>query len=288
MSTITYEDTREELQTDEGILRYHDVGDGPALVMLHGSGPGVSGWQNYAANLPAFATHFRCLVLEFPGFGISDDVGKHPLLAAGASVLQLLDGLGLERVHLMGNSMGGVIGSQVAIAHPDRFRRLVSIGGIGKNILSPFPGEGIRLLQEFVTDPSRDRLVRWLHSMVHDPSVVTEEMIDRRWALATDPDALETMRRMYGPGVLEAQARRAAESGRPPWWSRLDQLRVPTLLVWGRDDRVSPVDMALLPMREVPDIEVHIFPNCGHWTMIEAKDAFESTVTSFLLRDGDA
>lgn len=288
MPTVTYEDTLKELTTEHGVLRYHDVGEGPALLMLHGSGPGVTGWRNYADNLPAFAEHFRCLVLEFPGFGVSDDVGQHPMIAAGPAVLRFLDGLGLDRVHVMGNSMGGIVAANVAIDQPDRFHRLVSVGGIGKHLFSPFPAEGLRLLQEFVAEPTRDRLVRWLHSMVFDPAVVTENMIEQRWTLASDPVALETMRQMYGPGVLETQAKRMAASGQPPWWSRLNQLRTPTLLAWGRDDRVSPVDMAVFPMREVPDIEVHIFPNCGHWAMLEARAAFESTVTAFLLRAGDA
>lgn len=288
MPTFTHDETLRELPTDEGTLRYHEAGEGPPLLMLHGSGPGVSGWRNYGANLPAFAEHFRCLVLEFPGYGVSDDVGEHPMMAAGPAVLRFLDGMGLDRVHVMGNSLGGAIAAQLAISKPERFRRLVSVGGIGTNIFSPFPGEGIRLLTEFAEDPTREKLVRWLHSMVYDPAVVTDEMVEQRWELASDPEAIENMRRMYGAGMLEARMKYEAESGKPPWWSNLNQLKVPTLLTWGRDDRVSPMDMALLPMRQVPDIEVHIFPKCGHWAMLEAKEAFEATVLAFLRREDAA
>lgn len=284
MTALSHDDTRRELATPEGVLRYHEAGDGPPLAMLHGSGPGVSGWRNYGDNLPTFAEHFRCLVLEFPGFGVSDDAGGHPMATAGPSLTTFLDELDLDRVHLMGNSMGGIVAARFAIANPDRVDHLVSVGGIGKNIFSPFPGEGIRLLQEFTAAPTRDKLVRWLHSMVYDPDVVTDEMVEQRWALANDPEALANARRMYGPGVLEAQAAHAARTGQPPWWSQLQQLSAPTLLTWGRDDRVSPVDMMLLPMREIPNVEVHVFPNCGHWAMLEAKEAFEATVLAFLLR----
>jgi pimeloyl-ACP methyl ester carboxylesterase len=80
------------------------------LLLLHGSGPGVTDWRNFRGNLPALAAHFRCLVLEFPGFGVSDDTGEHPMLAAGAAVTRLLDGLGIERAAVIGNSMGGIVG----------------------------------------------------------------------------------------------------------------------------------------------------------------------------------
>lgn len=281
---------RHELKTERGVLRYHEVGDpdAPPLVMLHGSGPGVSAWRNFRGNLPLFAQHFRCLALEFPGFGISDDTDLHPMAAALPSVTAFLDGLGIERARLLGNSMGGVVATRFAIAHPERVEQLVTIGGMGRNIFSPSPGEGINLLTDFVEEPSRERLVAWLRSMVYDQSLVTEELIAERWELAVDPEALASARRMYGRGVLQAAAKAAEASSEPPYWAMLHKITAPTLITWGRDDRVSPVDMALLPMRTVPDVQVHIFPNCGHWTMIEAKDAWEATVLAFLTGKGGA
>ncbi|MBA9007213.1 alpha/beta fold hydrolase [Thermomonospora cellulosilytica] len=281
---LTHASTLRELATDQGVLRYHEAGDGPPLLLLHGSGPGVTGWRNFRGNLPALAEHFRCLVLEFPGFGVSDSTDRHPMVAAPQAVTRFLDGLGLHQVDVIGNSMGGIVGVQWALAHPDRVRRLVTIGGIGPNVLSPAPGEGINLLMEFVEDPTRERLVQWLHSMVHDPSLVTEEMIEERWRQATDPDTLASSRRMYGRAAAAARAKMTAASDAPPYWAMLHKLRARTLITWGRDDRVSPVDMALLPMRTIPDVEVHIFPNCGHWVMIEQKEAWERTVLAFLTR----
>jgi len=281
----TYESTLRELATDQGVLRYHEAGDGPPLLMLHGSGPGVTGWRNYRGNLARFAEHFRCLVLEFPGFGVSDPTDEHPMVAAAGSVTRFLDGLGLQKVDVIGNSMGGIVGTQFAIANPDRVGRLVTIGGMGTNIFSPGPGEGIKLLMEFTDDPSREKLIRWLHSMVYDRSLVTEEMIEERWQQATDPETLASARRMYGSKAMAARAKAMAAADQPPYWAMLHKLKAKTLITWGRDDRVSPVDMALLPMRSIRDVEVHIFPNCGHWVMIEQKEAWESTVLAFLTRE---
>ena len=271
---LTEQATARELATDQGVLRYHEAGEGPPLVLLHGSGPGVTGWRNFRGNLPVLAGHFRCLALEFPGFGVSDPTGEHPMRAAAPAVTRLLDGLGIEQADVIGNSMGGIIAAYVASTHPDRVRRLVTIGGLGTSLLAPGPSEGIRLLMEFTDDPSRERLTRWLRSMVYDQSLVTEELIEERWALATDPSTLEAARRMYGTAAFTAGMAAARDSGSPPPWAMLHKLTAPALLTWGRDDRVSPVDMALVPMRVIPNAELHVFPNCGHWVMIEAKAAF--------------
>ncbi|KAB2341589.1 alpha/beta fold hydrolase [Actinomadura rudentiformis] len=284
MTELTHASTLRELATDSGVLRYHEAGEGPPLLLLHGSGPGVTGWRNFRGNLPVLAERFRCLILELPGFGVSDPTDQHPMIAAGAAVTRFLDGLGLPQVDVIGNSMGGIIGVQVALAHPERIRRLVTIGGVGRSLLSPAPGEGIRLLQEFTDHPTREALVQWLHSMVYNPALVTEELIEERWQQATDPATLESARRMYGKAAFAAGTAAAAAADTPPYWAMLHKLKARTLITWGRDDRVSPVDMALLPMRTIPDVEVHVFPDCGHWVMIEQKDAWESVVLSFLTR----
>lgn len=282
---ISYEGTLRETATDKGVLRYHEAGEGPALLMLHGSGPGVTGWRNFRGNLAFFAEHFRCLVLEFPGFGVSDDFGGHPMLDAQGAVPAFVDALGLERVDVIGNSMGGGVGVNFAIKHPGRIGKLVTIGGIGTNIYSPGPSEGVRLLQEFTEDPTRQRLVDWLNSMVYDPALVTEQLIEERWALATDPETLASARRMYGKAAFAAMTEMMRNADFPLPWAIMHKVKAPTLLTWGRDDRVSPLDMSLIPMRTIPDAELHVFPDCGHWVMIERKRAFEATVLSFLQRD---
>lgn len=281
---LNYETTLREITTEPGVLRYHEAGDGPALLLLHGSGPGVTGWRNFRGVLGTFAEYFRCLVLEFPGFGVSDDFDGHPMLTAGDAVVRFVDALHLDTVDILGNSLGGGVAIDYAITHPDRVRRLVTIGGIGRNIFSPGPAEGIRLLQEFTDNPTRERLVRWLHSMVYDPAVVTDELIEERWNHATDPKTLAGARRMYGTAAFAQMVTAMETSRRPQPWAVMHRLTAPTLITWGRDDRVSPLDMALIPMRTIPNAELHVFPNCGHWAMIEAKDAFESTVLAFLLR----
>ncbi|KUI03733.1 alpha/beta fold hydrolase [Mycobacterium sp. IS-3022] len=284
---LSQETTAKEVMTDGGVLRYHEFGDGPPLVLLHGSGPGVTGWRDFRGVLGAFGEFYRCLVLEFPGFGVSDDFGGHPMVTAHDALTRFVDALPLDSVDIVGNSTGGTVAIQYAIDHPKKVRRLVTIGGIGRSVFSPGPAEGIRLLHEFAENPTKDRLVQWLHSMVYDKALVTDELIEERWTHATQPATLASARRMYSKAAFEqmVQAMEAADGPQP--WAAMHRVKAPILITWGRDDRVSPLDMALIPMRTIPNAELHVFPNCGHWAMVEQRDAFVSTVLSFLLhKDG--
>ncbi|WP_327145296.1 alpha/beta fold hydrolase [Nocardia sp. NBC_01327] len=281
---VTYENTLKTVRTDKGVLRYHEAGDGPPVILLHGSGIGVNGWRNFGGNLAAFAKHFHCYILEFPGFGASDPVPGHPVLTAVDSVLRFMDALGIESAPLVGNSMGGVVGVMAAIAHPARVDKLVAIGGVGTNIFSPGPSEGTRLLREFADNPSREALVRWLNCMVFDPKLVTEDLIEERWRAAIQPDALQTLQAMYGSKAAALQEQAQAQSNTPPYWSMLHKVQCPTLMVWGKDDRQCPLDMAQVPLRLIPSAELHVLSKCGHWVFVEAKDAFERTSIEFLQR----
>lgn len=284
MSELTHDSTSRVLETSRGTLHYHEAGDGPALLLLHGSGPGVSGWANYRDNLPAFAEHFRTFVLDMPGFGGSYSCEGSPLLAAPQAVLDFLDGMALDPLPIVGNSMGGNVAARLASAHPDRVSRLVTIGGIGMALFNPTPSEGIKLLVQFVEDPTRERLMAWMESMVHDPALLTDEFVEMRWQAAIDPVALADIRKMFNSRILAAMRDRSSGLAAEQV-AMLTKIEAPTLLTLGRDDRVTPLDSVLVPMRLIKRCELHIFPDCGHWAMIERKDEFESVVLSFLLRD---
>jgi pimeloyl-ACP methyl ester carboxylesterase len=284
VSELTEAGTSRELQTDNGKLQYHEAGQGDPLLLLHGSGPGVSGWANFAGNIDVFAARFRTLILNLPGFGGSEVTDGHPMIDAPAAVVAFLDGLGIERCNILGNSMGGWVGANVASNHPERVDRLASIGGVGVNIFSQMPSEGIKALVDFVEEPSRPALVRWIQSMLYDQSFLTDELVERRWQQATAPGAVEWMRKMYSRASAEALGETMAGRDGPPPWLSLAHIQAPTLLLWGRDDRVSPVDMALMPMRIIPKCELHVFYDCGHWVMIERKEEFESVTLDFFGR----
>ena len=284
MSELSFESTINFLDTPKGRLHYHVAGDGPPLLLLHGSGPGVSSWANFRGNLPTFAEHFTTYMLDMPGFGKSYSPDVNPMIAAPGAVLDFLDGLGLGPLPLIGNSMGGAIAARIAADQPERVSRLAAIGGVGVGLFSPSPPEGIKLLVEFVENPTRDRLVKWMESMVYDTGILTDEFVQMRWESANDPRTAADIKKLYNRPMLEAM-RTGRAFGAADQVAMLARIKAPTLLMWGRDDRVTPLDGSLAAMRFIAKCELHVLYDCGHWAMIERKDEFESTVLAFLLRD---
>jgi pimeloyl-ACP methyl ester carboxylesterase len=284
VSELSFGETSRYLDTPKGKLHYHVAGDGPPLLLLHGSGPGVSAWANFRGNLPVLAREYTTYMLDFPGFGKSYSPDASPLATGPDAVLDFLDGLRLGPLPVLGNSMGGNVAARIAAEHPHRVSRLLCIGGVGVALLSPSPPEGIRLLVEFVEEPTRERLLRWMESMVYDTAILTEEFVRLRWEAATDPAAPADITRLYNRAMLEAMrtSRGASAAGSV---AMLSKIQAPTLVMFGRDDRVTPLDGSLAAMRLIPRCELHVFYDCGHWAMIERKAEFESTVLAFLARD---
>lgn len=281
---ITPESTSRTVGGSEPI-HYHEAGEGPALVLLHGSGPGVSAWSNFGTNLPFFADHYRAIAPDLPGFGATYtpklDRSYHRI--AADAVARLLDALGVARAHVFGNSAGGSVAARFALDYADRVDRLVLMGpgGVGTNVLSPSPSEGIKRLIEFTEDPTRERLVSWLHTMVSDPSFLTESLIEERMTNALAPGALEWMRSFFS----HISGRGPSRPVDPvPLWAEAPRIAAPTLITWGRDDRVTPLECALLPLRQMAEVELHVFSRCGHWAMLERRAEFQRVVHEFLSR----
>jgi 4,5:9,10-diseco-3-hydroxy-5,9,17-trioxoandrosta-1(10),2-diene-4-oate hydrolase len=270
-------------------LHYHEAGpaspDAPAVVLLHGGGPGASGWSNFGRNLPVFAGRFRTLLVDQPGFGQSDRppvTGNYFTFSADA-LAGLLKTLGIERVHLIGNSLGGGTAVRFALNYPDRAGRLVLMapGGLGLNVFAPDPTEGVKRLMEFSAPPgpTREKMAAFLRTLVHDQRLVTDELVDERFALASDPAALAAMASL-GASFFDPAT---AEDGL--LWREAHRLRHRVLLIWGREDRINPLDGALVALKVIRRAQLHVFGGCGHWAQLEKFDEFNRLAISFL--EGD-
>lgn len=252
------------------------------LLMLHGGGPGASAWSNFGPALAGFAASYRTLLVDQPGFGSSDKppvVGNYYRFSADA-VVALMDALGLERVHLLGNSLGGGTAMRLALIHPDRVGRLILMGpgGLSLNLFHADPTEGVQRLMDFSADPSREALRAFISTMVVDQRLVTDELVEQRFADATAPGSLEAMRSM-GMSFFDPAT---AEDGM--LWREAHRLRHHTLLTWGREDRVNPLDGAMAALKLIPKAQLHVFPRCGHWAQIEAAEEFRDIAVGFLDR----
>lgn len=277
---LDFEATGHEVAAGPYKLHYNEAGDGPVFILLHGSGPGVSAWSNFHANFPVFAQHFRTILLDMPGFGLSSGPPfdrAYPKIAAEAAHM-LMDELGISKAHLLGNSMGGYVAAEFALAYPDRADRLVMMGpgGLAQNSFSPSPSEGAKRLYEFFNEPTRERMIAWVECMVSDITTVSDELIDQRTANANKPGQIETNREIFGT--------LARFPDPTPPWTRAHQITHRTLITWGRDDRMLPVDGAFMSFRQMPNADLVLFSHCGHWAQVERKNDFERLVIDFLTR----
>lgn len=267
-------------------LHYHEAGEDTAgrlpVVLLHGGGPGASAWSNFGPNLGVLSATFRTLAVDQPGFGRSDkpEVQGNYFRFAADALAALLDTLEIDKVHLVGNSLGGGTAVRFALTRPDRVGRLALMGpgGLSLNLFAPDPTEGIRRLYEFSAPPgpSRDKLEAFVRTMVFDQSLVTDDLLDERFRAASDPEALAAMASM-GASFMQPDT---FEDGL--LWREAYRLRHRVLLVWGREDRVNPLDGAFAALKLIPKAQLHVFPRCGHWAQLECFDEFNRLVTAFL------
>jgi len=281
---LTYESTSRFAQVRDDLkLHYHEagVGNGPTIVLLHGGGPGASSWSNFAKNIPVLAQQFHVIAVDQPGYGRSDKPTEHPqYFRHSASALKdLLDTIGItDRVHLLGNSLGGGAAVRFALDYPDRAGRLVLMGpgGLSLNLFAPDPTEGVRNLGKFAYQPTRENLEAFLRIMVFDQKLITDELIDERFAAASAPESLAAAKAM-------GRSFSSSEFELGMLWRDAYKLRQRVLLIWGREDRVNPIDGALVALKMIPRVQLHVFGGCGHWAQLEKFDEFNRLASDFLL-----
>jgi 4,5:9,10-diseco-3-hydroxy-5,9,17-trioxoandrosta-1(10),2-diene-4-oate hydrolase len=266
-------------------LHYEEAGRGTPVVLLHGGGPGASGASNFRRNLPVFAEHFRTFVVDQPGYGKSDkpEVKGNYFTFAADALNDLLDELGIQKTHLVGNSLGGGTAVRFALSHPERAGRLVLMGpgGLSLNVFAPDPTEGVKRLAEFAAPPgpSREKMAAFLRTLVFDQRLVTDELIDERYAAACDPESLQAMASL-GASFFDPDS---YEDGM--LWREAHRIKHRVLLIWGREDRVNPVDGALVALKMVRRAQLHVFGGCGHWVQLEKFDEFNRLAIGFLAGD---
>lgn len=274
MTTTTTDVSAGQYADVRGVrTHYHGAGAGDPVIMLHGSGPGVSAWANWRLNLPVLAERFRVLAPDIVGFGHTerpDDV-RYSLRSWTDHVWDFADAMGLERFSVVGNSLGGRISLEMAAERPERIARMVLMGspGVGMTIT-----DGLRALRAY--EPSLDNMRTLLKTnFAVDPDLITEDLVRDRYEASAAPGAHETYTAMFNDpkhaggelGISEEQVRATAP---------------PALLVHGREDRVVPAEVSWTMVNLLPDADLYVFARCGHWTQIERADEFNTVVGDYL------
>jgi 4,5:9,10-diseco-3-hydroxy-5,9,17-trioxoandrosta-1(10),2-diene-4-oate hydrolase len=258
-----------------------EAGTGPAVVMLHGGGPGASGVSNYSRNIDALAENFRVIVPDMPGYGRSAKGVDHddPFGYLADAIRGLLDAMGVDTAHLIGNSYGGAAALRLALDTPDRVERLVLMGPGGIGTTKGLPTPGLKSLLSYYggDGPSRDKLETFIRTyLVYDGASVPDALIDLRYDASIDPEV-----------VADPPLRRP--SGLRTLWrmdltrdSRLKHLQTPTLVLWGRDDKVNRPAGGPMLVNIMPNAELIMTSRTGHWMQWERADLFNRLVIEFL------
>ena len=259
-----------------GILTsYLEAGAGEPVIMLHGSGPGVSAMANWQHNIGALSQRFRVLAPDIVGFGATkrpDDI-VYSLRTWTDHVWAFLDAHDIEKAAIVGNSLGGRIALQMATDQPDRITKMVLMGapGVGMTLT-----EGLAALRAY--QPSHDAMRDLLRNyFAVDPTMITDDLVAIRYEASVADGAYEEYRAMFFDprhagselGITEEQVR---------------AIDTPALLVHGREDKVVPMQVSVTMLGLLPNADLHVFSKCGHWTQIERADEFSALVSDYLAR----
>jgi 2-hydroxy-6-oxonona-2,4-dienedioate hydrolase len=279
---ITQDETRRVIQTEDFQIEYYEVGQGYPVIMLHGIGPGATGWSNFYPNLGALGEQFHAIAMTFPGWGQSSpfDPSTEPRGKVNArAVKQLMDTLGYEKAALVGNSMGGMCIQQFSLDYPERLSHFITMGSpfLGGPAAAPstptaprIVSEGLQIIRETYLEPTPTNFRRLVEVMVYDSSFVTDDLIKARSSAA-----------MANPIHLENWLKPAAGT-----FGGLDlsHVETPALIIHGRDDRTIPLDHSLRLSEALTNAELHVFNHCGHWAQIEHSATFNWLVANFVLQ----
>lgn len=260
-----------------GILtHYHVQGEGPAVVLIHGSGPGVSAWANWGRVLPRLAGRFRVYALDIVGFGQTKRPPgiRYSLETWVGHVKDFIDAVGAKPAHVVGNSMGGAVALRLAAAHPSYVRGLVLMGAVGV----PFRiTEGLEAVWGYRAR-GMEEMERLLDIFSFNKDLLTPELAKMRYEASLEPEARAAYEQMFP----EPRQRHVDAMVTPD--DDIRRIDRPALVIHGREDRVIPVENSYRLFHLLPHAELHVFGRCGHWTQIERREEFCRLVEDFLGR----
>lgn len=260
-----------------------EAGSGEPVILLHGGGPGASGASHYARNIEPLSRQFRVLVPDMPGYGESTKgVNRSdPFGDLANGILGLMDALNIDQAHIVGNSLGGACALRMALDAPIRVASLVLIapGGVGTTRRLPTPGLNSLLNYYGGTGPSLEKLETFIRDyLVYDGSQVPMDMIAARYEASIKPEvvAAPPLRR---PNSLKGAMRMDFTRDK-----RLKQCSTPTLVLWGTEDQVNRPSGGTTLLKLMPNCDMHLFSNTGHWTQWERADDVNGLTVMFILK----
>jgi pimeloyl-ACP methyl ester carboxylesterase len=255
---------------------YIEVGDPthPPLILIHGSGPGVTAFANWNGVIPTLAEHFHIFAPDMVGFGYTDcpeSLTEINLDIWVSHIAGFMDALGIASARFIGNSFGGALTVALAARHPEKVDKIVLMGAAGL----PFPiSDGLAKVWGY--QPSAQAMRDLMETFAFNPALVTEAIVESRYQASIRPGAQEAFARLF------PEPRQARLDALCTPEDQLRALSQPTLILHGREDVIVPLSVSQRFNALIPDSELHVFGHCGHWTQIEKKARFLDLVIPFL------
>ncbi len=252
---------------------YLEAGDGPPVILIHGSGPGVTAYANWGGVLPVLGERFRVIAPDMVGFGFTDrpSDATYNVQTWADQVLAVMDALDVPNASLVGNSFGSAIAMRLATQHPERVDRLVLMGSMG--VVFPIT-EGLDRVWGYT--PSIENMRAVLDVFAYNRELITDELAEVRYRASVQPGFQES----YG-AMFPAPRQQWVEAMRTPE-DEIRRLPHPTLILHGREDQVIPVATSLRLIQLIDRADLHVFGRCGHWVQIERAADFTRLVRDFL------
>ena len=260
--------------------RYWALGDGKSsAILLHGLGGYIENWEE---NIEPLAQSYRVYALDLVGFGRSDKPQvRYSIPYMAEFVHEFMIVQDVDRAALIGESMGGAIALRFAQQYPRQVEKIVlaASAGLGKEVSIYFRIMSLPILGELFARPSRKGTAQLLRQLFHDQDLITDQWIEEDYEISSLPGAqrclLSALRSMCNAWGVKSDTYR-------PILDRLEEIEVPTLVIWGTQDRILPVAHAHRAAKRLPNARVHIFDPCGHVPNIEHSEEFNALVIDFL------
>ena len=254
-------------------VNYHDIGTGFPVLMIHGSGPGVSAFANWRLVMPELSKQRRVIAPDMVGFGFTERPHGFAYTMDNwvKQAIDLLDALNLPQVDLVGNSFGGALSLALTIRYPKRVRRLVLMGAAGVSFpITP------ALDAVWGYEPSFENMRRIMDLFAYDRGLVNDDLARLRYEASNRPGFHESYSAMF-PAPRQRWVDALASNEQD-----IAAIAQETLIVHGRDDKVIPVESSLRLSQLISRSQLHVFGRCGHWTQIEHSARFAQLVSNFL------
>ena len=259
------------------MTNYHDMGSGFPVLMIHGSGPGVSAWVNWRLVMPELSKHRMVLAPDMAGFGFTErpEGMVYNMDTWVDQAVAFIDALDLPQVDLVGNSFGGALALALTIRRPERIRRLVLMGAVGVSFpITP------ALDAVWGYEPSFENMRSIMDVFAYDRGLINDELAKLRYEASIRPGFHESYASMFpAPRQRWVDALASNEAD-------IARIEKETLIIHGREDQVIPLDNSLRFANLISRSQLHVFGRCGHWTQIEHAARFARLVGDFLAEAG--